>query len=88
MEIRELDFSMFHPLDHWPFTRECASHYGGWRQHLHLAWEYRWKQEICSWTLCKIGKHKPSKWTRPSTGETGIGCWNCAKEVIDMSDDL
>jgi hypothetical protein len=54
----EFDFSQFHPLDHWPGTRDCRSFYGGTRNHLKMTWSYRRKPELRSYTVCLIGLHR------------------------------
>lgn len=56
--IRELDFSEFHPLDHWPGTSDCRSLPGGARRHLALGWEYKWPSQAARATLCRVGWHK------------------------------
>jgi hypothetical protein len=40
-EVKEIDFSIFHPLDHWAFSRDCFGWYGGPLQHLRLWWEFQ-----------------------------------------------
>jgi len=51
-EIREIDFSVWHPLDHWAFSSYCWSFHGGGFHHLKLWWEFQrpgwekdWKPE-------------------------------------------
>lgn len=64
----ELDFSRYHPLDHWPGTRRCREHYGGWRNHLSMAWEYRRRDQVIGWfarwTRCLTGRHSWQVWRR------------------------
>jgi len=61
-EIRLLDFSEFHPTgDHWPFTPYCRTFYGGGRQHIALAWEYRRRDQLLApwhWWQCRRGHHR------------------------------
>lgn len=61
-EMKKLDFSEFHPLDHWPFRRRCRAYYPrGLKSGLHhmgLAWEYKWSESIREHTLCRLGKHR------------------------------
>lgn len=61
-----LDFSQYHPLDHWPGTRRCRQHYGGWRGHLSMAWEYRRRDQVVGlfarWTTCLMGRHSWRVW--------------------------
>lgn len=63
-----LDFSQWHPLDHWPGTRRCRQHYGGWRHHLKIAWDYRRRDQVygwfARWTTCLLDRHKWSVWRR------------------------
>lgn len=64
IEISEIDFSQFHPLDHWPGSPYCRSLPGGFKNHmelyvdLKLAEDFRWIR----WPLCLIGKHKFFVW--------------------------
>lgn len=64
--IRELDFSMWHPLDHWPGTARCRSFHGGTRNHLHLTWTYRRRHQVLKpwWRLfrCPFGRHDVRIW--------------------------
>lgn len=56
-----LDFSQWHPLDHWPGTKRCREHYGGWRHHLVTAWLYHRRDQVIGWfarpTICWAGRH-------------------------------
>lgn len=55
----KLDFSQFHPLDHWPW--QCDGLYGGWRHHLSIAWELRRKEQVLwPWyrMLCLFDWHR------------------------------
>lgn len=54
----QLDFSQFHPLDHWPGSAYCRSLPGGTRNHLKMTWSYRRRPMLASWTLCRIGRHR------------------------------
>lgn len=79
IRFRELDFSQFHPLDHWPGSARCRSLYGGWRNHLRMAWDYKWSGDLRSHTLCRIGRHRWGRtWTR-SRGEFR-SCNDCWRE--------
>jgi hypothetical protein len=53
----QLDFSQWHPLDHWSGTARCRTLYGGWRWHLRIAWEFKWRGQLRTHTLCKLGRH-------------------------------
>ncbi len=62
----KLDFSQFHPLDHWPGSAYCRSLPGGTRQHLHLAWVFRRREQVLApvykLLLCHIGRHAEQVW--------------------------
>lgn len=68
----EFDFSMYHPLDHWPFTARCREHYGGGRHHLRIAWAFRRRDQVYGWglrwTTCLIGRHRWDVWRRGGGG--------------------
>lgn len=81
LEIKKLNMDMFHPMDHWPFTKECASWYGGWRNHLGLVWEYRAKPWLATQTSCRVGWHKKAKGSRPGMERTVVVCWFCWKTL-------
>lgn len=72
IKIGSLDFSIFHPLDHWPGSPYCRTWPGGWRRHLKLAWEHKWHAA----TLCRLGWHKWANGS-DSTGWKGQSCWFC-----------
>jgi len=80
-EVKHLDFSQFHALDHWPFTAYCRDQYGGGRHHLHLAWEYRRRDQLLGWwfmlTGCWLrGKHREQVWR--SGDKAGVRCSYCS----------
>lgn len=56
-----LDFSRFHPLDHWPGTRRCWTLPGGIRQHLQVAWMLGRRDQVMKPVyrlfLCPLGRH-------------------------------
>jgi hypothetical protein len=59
-----VDHSRQHPLDHWPWERECGRYYGGRRHHVHLEWEYGtaaglrwWLRRPLQLVLCRLGRH-------------------------------
>lgn len=62
----ELDFSEFHPLDHWPGGAYCRSLPGGTRNHLALTWRFRRKQQLIQpfhrVFRCWWGKHQWALW--------------------------
>lgn len=71
----ELDFSRYHPLDHWPGTQRCRQHYGGWRHHLSLAWTYHRRDQVIGWfarwTTCLYGRHGWQVWRRVERPDPG-----------------
>jgi hypothetical protein len=75
-QVKELDFSEFHPLgDHRPGDHRCRTLPGGWRNHLSLAWEYRWLPALSASTWCRVGCHE---WRRGWKYRTPIVlCRNC-----------
>ncbi len=60
--MAKLHFDRFHPLDHWPGSARCRSFYGGWRNHLSLAWWVIWRDRVLRpirrplW--CPLGRHR------------------------------
>lgn len=79
MEIKGLDFSQYHDLGHWPFTRYCRGQYGGWRNHLSLLWEYRCKPTLAIRISCRVGRHKWTTWSKTGSDETWQACLHCSK---------
>jgi hypothetical protein len=79
--VGKLDFSQFHPLDHWPGSAYCRGLYGGTWNHLKMAWEYRWSGWLAGATLCRVGRHDVTTvWRRrrPSDEWTSLRvCRNC-----------
>lgn len=81
----KLDFSEFHPLDHWCFTRDCAGWHGGWINHIKLWWEYQAPDPVGR-LMCLAGFHDitpywhygkgedPTK-DKPPSGEWCRRCW-------------
>lgn len=59
--FERIDYSKFHPIDHWIWDRCCREYYGGWRTHLTYAWELRRKDELLRpWRrvfCCPFGRH-------------------------------
>lgn len=58
----KIDFSVFHPIDHWIWEKRCREFHGGWWTHLAYSWEYRRKEEVLWWPrrllLCPFGRHR------------------------------
>ena len=74
----ELDFSEFHPLDHSLFSRECASLPGGRKNHIELAWYYKWRGRVREQIHCRLGGHEWVEW-KSKGGFSGVVCQNCPK---------
>lgn len=79
----KIDFSQFHPLDHWPGTARCRASYGGWRHHLHIAWVYRRRDEVVNAALtpiqlvrCRLGRHHTYRYHGPHGFR--VGCTHCS----------
>ena len=60
----KLDFSQFHPIDHYWFEPRCKELYGKRRIHFKYAWEFIHLPRLKSWTLCKVGRHNYVQWWR------------------------
>lgn len=78
-EIKSIDFSQFHPLDHT--LRACKGYPGGRRVHLKYRWEFQWRDKLRSWTLCRTGRHNPAVWYSRDGEEIGTTCSGCEKDM-------
>jgi|SRR6266699_2385542 len=101
MEKPKLDFSQFHPLDHWPWERRCWSKeiqpgwetpfYGGPRHHLKIAWEYKYRDYLLIHLhknlLCHFGKHYMMKGWNPHEQEYFESCLACGGNRRTLSPD-
>jgi hypothetical protein len=85
-DMRELDFSRFHPLDHYPLgcwrRNKLEPIYGKTWTHVKHAWAYKWKQQLRSATTCQagIGHRYSAGWYRDGgewkrMPERCIWCW-------------
>jgi len=91
MNKPKLDFSGFHPLDHWPWEQRCWSRqvqpgwstpfYGGPLHHLKIAWEYRRRDEIFGllhkYLLCRFDKHMMTECWDSKTNKFSEFCAAC-----------
>lgn len=66
---KQLDFSLFHPLDHWIWERRCREFYGGWQRHTYLWWTYVASPVIGWWgrwpyyfVMCRFNHHSAETW--------------------------
>lgn len=87
----KLDFSQFHPLDHWPLSKRCREHYGGFRNHVKLVWCYKWNIE--GWikehiTHCPWGRHCYRPWFRAAGGIPGGEMKYAGRTCIWCHDDM
>lgn len=81
-EIKKVTFDVFHPLDHFIGSARCRAFYGGWKNHLALTWDYKWKPALHRIFLCPLGFHKITPyWRGQFFGEgvepTGYNCHYC-----------
>ena len=83
----KLDFSVFHPLDHWVGSAYCRTFYGGGRRHLSLWWDYQAEllrpTNALARAGCLFGRHHPvDYWMRsPDSGQflnAGASCSDCS----------
>jgi len=80
----KVDFSQFHPLDHWPGTARCRGFYGGTRNHLSMAWDFKWRAEIKHHTKCRLGLHEVVQaWRMGPNPATFTVCRNCSKRMSE-----
>lgn len=82
--MARLNFDKFHPLDHRPGDARCRAHYGGWRQHLKLAWQFHRRDQVLGpirrLACCPFGRHRWRVWyANPMNGPTKIKplCADC-----------
>ena len=54
--IENMDFSIFHPLDHPIWDSVCPTFYGGRRNHFSLWRDYKAPQPI-QYVKCRLGHH-------------------------------
>lgn len=81
----KLDFSLFHPLDHYIWEERCQEFYGGPKRHIQLWWEFIGSHWLHEHTTCKLGIHTYTQyWSRSSYDSddwsTGFSCVYCLKE--------
>lgn len=87
-QIRELDFSRFHPIDHWPWGcwRRNARQpiYGRTWTHVRYAWEWKWRRQLRAATTCRLGRHLyRAGWQRSPGGDwapAAVRCLWCMKK--------
>lgn len=84
----KLDFSQWHPLDHRPLSKRCRDHYGGFRNHMNLLWDFKWDMhsKVKKVTHCFWGRHHSSPhWrgdgTPGSLKYAGQMCCWCLKDL-------
>jgi hypothetical protein len=79
-----IDFSEFHPLDHFPGDARCRSLPGGMARHFYLAWQYQWKETLGYWILwpfftisCRFGWHRLHTWSWSNPRQFKTFCQYC-----------
>lgn len=78
LKIKELDFSIFHPLMHSLWA--CRGWPGGRKRHLSMRWEYQWRGKFRAQTWCRAGRHQQVTWYRPD-GSSFTCCGDCGKDL-------
>lgn len=93
--MAKLDFSQFHPLDHRPGDARCRAHYGGWRRHLKLAWEFHRRDQVLGpirrLLYCPLGRHRWQVWyTNPENGPTNVKpmCTDCSATRLPSEQEI
>jgi hypothetical protein len=90
IDPEKLDFSMWHPLDHYPLSKRCREHYGGFHNHMNLLWKYKWDvpATIKKITHCVWGKHHPGPWWKANAAKeliyAGQICRWCMKDLPEQ----
>ena len=87
-EIKRIDFSEAHFLDHKPWQcRQYEYAKGGWRTHLQYEWEFRTGPRWRAATKCRVGWHREAQWwERGQDGRpdlTYLGCIDCGKPLSE-----
>lgn len=83
IDPNKLDFSQFHPLDHYLWEPYCRELYGGPLNHAQLWWEYKATHWLHEKTLCRIGLHTYTEtWKREQDGtyDEWLSCVYCWKD--------
>jgi hypothetical protein len=80
-QIENLDFSVWHPLDHRPWSARCRTFYGGGVHHVTLWREYQAPRPIQR-IKCRLGWHDWSEYyARKERGGpivlAGVMCREC-----------
>lgn len=78
----QLDFSEFHPLDHYIWEPRCRDHFGGPKRHIQLWWWYKFEytpEKVWHrWVLCRLDRHQSSKgWGRKDPDSEWVSTVNC-----------
>lgn len=81
IDIDKIDFSRFHPIDHYPWTARCRSLYGGGFYHVRIWWGHIGRQYLRAWTVCRLGRHQPVRAWREDPKKFSVVCRNCGKPL-------
>lgn len=65
---RPVDFSVFHPLDHWAGSPYCFGWHGGPVRHIELWWDYMRPEPIGA-LKCRLGRHEVVPYWQSKGGE-------------------
>lgn len=81
LDVAQLNFDEFHPLDHPVWTRRCREFYGGPRRHLEMWWAFKAHDWLHGHTLCKVGRHRPTTAFEPRRNRMRRECQWCWKPL-------
>ena len=80
-----VDMTQLHLLDHWPFSARRRAQNGGGRNHLKLAWWFKWRDRTrAPWRRlfwCPFGSHDESLWV------AGDRAWVDCSLVLHLDQD-
>ena len=80
-EIRRVDFSQFHPLDHRIWA--CRWYPGGRIRHLQYLWQFKWDGNVHRNVHCRLGHHRGGwAWRRSGPNAKAFyACADCWKDL-------
>lgn len=85
LEFRELDFSQFHPLDHWPSSPRCWGLYGSPWNHIVMTWQFRRREQVVGFFRrligsCRRGRHAYRIWYTQAADRYTAQCVYCSNQ--------